>query len=99
VAGLTPRLSERIRRDFPAGTADEVAGYLTSLADEALGGQDPERVQAAIVIASAGQWDRFLSVFRLLKLDWRDVLVAGGLANADWPARLDAELGSPRAGR
>jgi hypothetical protein len=29
---------------------------------------------------------------RLLTLDWRDVLVAGELADADWPARLDAEL-------
>jgi hypothetical protein len=98
MAELTPRLSERIRRDFPAGTADEVAGYLASVAGEAFGGQDPERVQAAIVLASVGQWDRFLSVFRLLQLDWRDVLVAGGLANADWPARLDAELPDPSTG-
>jgi hypothetical protein len=98
MAGLTSRLTERIYRDFPAGTADEVAGYLASLADDAFGGQDPERLQAATVLASAGQWDRFLTVFRLLKLDWRDVLVAGELANADWPARLDAELDSPRAG-
>jgi hypothetical protein len=95
MAGLTSRLSERIYRDFPAGTADEVAGYLASLAGDAFGGQDPERVQAAIVLASAGQWDRFLGIFHLLRTDWRDVLVAGGLANADWPARLDAELGSP----
>jgi hypothetical protein len=94
VAELTPRLSKRIRRDFPTGTADKVAGYLASLADEDFGGQDAERVQAAIVLASAGRWDRFLSVFGLLKLDWRDVLVAGGLANADWPTRLDAELPS-----
>lgn len=63
---LTPRLSERIHLDFPAGTAGEVAAYLASLADEDFGGQDPERVQAAIVLASAGQWDRFL--IRLLEI-------------------------------
>jgi hypothetical protein len=95
MAALTLRLSERIHRDFPAGTADKVASYLASLTDEALGWQDPERVLTAIVLASAGQWDRFLSIVRLLRLDWRDVLVAGGLANADWPARLDEELRSP----
>jgi len=47
MAERTPRLSERIYRDFPAGTGP------------------------------------------VLKLDWRDVLVAGGVANADWPARLE----------
>jgi hypothetical protein len=25
-------------------------------------------------------------------VDWRDVLVAGGLADADWPDRLNVEL-------
>lgn len=99
MAVLGLRLSERIRRDFPAGTAEKVASYLASLDDGALGGQDTERVQAAIIIASAGQWDRFLSLIRLLRLDWRDVLVAGGLANEDWPARLDAELPGPRSDR
>jgi hypothetical protein len=55
MAALTLRLSERIRLDFPAGTADKVASYLASLTDEALGGQEPERVLTAIVLASAGQ--------------------------------------------
>jgi len=27
------------------------------------------------------------------KADWRDVLMAAGLADEDWPARLDAALG------
>jgi hypothetical protein len=67
---------------------------LASLTDKALGGQDPDGSDST-VLASAGQWDRFLSIVRLLRLDWRDVLVAGGLANADWPARLDEELRSP----
>jgi len=50
---------------------------------------------AAIVLASAGQWGRFLRFVRLAEEDWRDVLVAGGLANEDWRARLNAELPDP----
>jgi hypothetical protein len=49
-------------------------------------------MMAAVVLASQGRLDRFFPLFRLLKVDWRDVLVAGGLADEDWPSRLDAEL-------
>ncbi len=56
------------------------------------GRQDPERILAAVVLASRGRLDRFFPLFRLLKADWRDVLVAGDLADEDWPSRLDAEL-------
>jgi len=30
----------------------------------------------------------------LCEQDWRDVLARGGLADDDWPQRLDAELGT-----
>ncbi len=40
---------------FSAGTADEVARRLTDLGAAAFGGQDQERVMAAIVLTSAGQ--------------------------------------------
>lgn len=93
MAELTPRLRRRIAHDFPPGSADTVLSYLGTLADSAYGGQSRERVQAALVIASRGQWDRFESMLRLLRLDWRDVLMAGGLGQDDWQAVLDAELG------
>jgi len=99
MAAPTPRLEARIRRDFPAATAEKVVGHLASLDDRDLGGHDVERMQAAIVLGSAGQWDRFVLIFRMLKVDWRDVLVAGGLAHADWPARLESELPGPRSQR
>lgn len=70
-----------------------VVSYLGHLADSAYGGQSRERVQAAVVLASCGQWDRFKSLLGLLRLDWRDVLMAGGLGQGDWRAVLDAELG------
>ncbi|WP_323101288.1 hypothetical protein [Intrasporangium sp. YIM S08009] len=35
----------------------------------------------------------FLDLMRAARTDWRDVLVGAGLGSADWPARLDDELG------
>ena len=93
VAELTPRLRRRIAHDFPPGSADMVLSYLGALADSAYGGQSRERVQPSVVLASRGQRDRFKSMLQLLNLDWRDVLMAGGLGQEDWRAVLDAELG------
>jgi hypothetical protein len=70
-----------------------VLSYLGALTDSAYDGQSRERVQASLVLASRGQWDRFKSMLQLLKLDWRDVLMAGGLGQDDWRAVLDVELG------
>jgi hypothetical protein len=70
-----------------------VVSYLGALTDNAYDGQGRERVQAAVVLASRGQRDRFESMLQLLTLDWRDVLMAGGLGEDDWRAVLDAELG------
>jgi hypothetical protein len=92
VTELTQRLTDRIGRDFPPGTAEQVCGYLKDVTADACGGQGLERVQAAVVLASHGQWERFLAVFRLLAVDWRDVLMAGGLGNEDWPQVLNREL-------
>jgi hypothetical protein len=32
-------------------------------------------------------------MLKLLAVDWRDVLVAGGLGNEDWPQVMNRELG------
>jgi hypothetical protein len=87
----TARLATKIADDFGSHAGD-VIEWLTGLAPEAYGRQDVERVQAAMVLAAAGDWRRFTAMARLLRVDWRDVLVAGGLANADWPERLDQHL-------
>ncbi len=88
----TDRLRRRVQRDFPAGTAEELIKRIAALPPSATGNQSPERVQAALVLAARRQWRWFDALLRLLDQDWRDVLVAGDLADADWPARLDAEL-------
>jgi hypothetical protein len=88
MADVTPRLANRVRHDFPEpGNADVL---IRRLATVELG----ERVQAAVVLWARGDVGRFDDSLALCEVDWRDVLVRGDLADDDWPARLDAELGS-----
>jgi len=93
VAELTRRLRKRIEHDFPPGPAKYVLSYLEGLSDSEFGGQGRERIQAALVLASCGRRDRFESMVHLLRIDWRDVLMAGGVGQDDWPAVLDEKLG------
>jgi hypothetical protein len=50
-------------------------------------------MEAALVFIGDGDVVRFRDAIDLLHLDWRDVLVAGGLADESWPAELDRRLG------
>jgi hypothetical protein len=90
------RLEKRIQHDFPApGAANGIITALDRLPDEA--GYDPEtfrseRIRAAIVLLADGDLSRFRNAVELAKTDWRDLLVAAGLAHEDWPARLDEAL-------
>jgi hypothetical protein len=93
MAQLTPRLRKRIEHDFLPGPAKYVLSYLEGLSDSEYGGQGRERIQAALVLASRGRRDRFESMVQLLRMDWRDVLMAGGVGDDDWRAVLDRELG------
>jgi hypothetical protein len=83
---VTSRLAERVRRDFPSLGTDDL---VRRLADGAQG----ERLQAAVVLWAEGDLSRFEDSLALCEVDWRDVLVRSGLADDDWPHRLDAELG------
>jgi hypothetical protein len=85
--GVSHRLHRRIERDFPAaGGAAEVAQMVAAASHS-------ERIQAAIVFCARAQPGRLRDACDLAKLDWRDVLVGAGLADEDWPTRLDMELG------
>jgi hypothetical protein len=87
--GLTPRLLARVRADY---AADETF-VIEELREASSGGQDRERVLAAIVLGAAGDVDRLCELVELSRLDWRDVLCAGGLADSAWAERLAAVLG------
>lgn len=91
---ISQRLRQRIERDFEPGSREEVVRVVTDLSPEALGRQDSERVLAAVVVSSQGEWWRFEDAVATLNMDWRDALVSGGLAHEDWRERLEAALGS-----
>lgn len=82
-----------MRRDFPRYRVRGVVDRLETLTLAAAERQSPERIQAAIVLLAAGDVARLEQAAVLAETDWRDVLVAAGLADADWPSRLDHELG------
>jgi hypothetical protein len=90
---VSDRLARRVIREFPAGTAERVLQALRNLPSELVGGQDAERVQAALVLRAQGDWLRFLATRDLAERDWRDALVAADLADEDWQERLAANLG------
>lgn len=82
--------------NFPTGTDAEVLRQLTELPDSAAGGQDSERIQAAMVIDASGSYEAFRQRLELAGIDWRDLLVGSGLGDEDWPRRLDEVLGRKR---
>lgn len=94
---VSPRLTRWIANTFPPDLRERVIDALRNLPPEAMGRQDPERIQAALVVRTGGDWERFTQMRDLALIDWRDALVAGGLANERWPQRLDEILDPPRS--
>jgi hypothetical protein len=84
------RLISYVYRHF--SEPQRVLALLRDLPEEVYGGQGRERIQAALVLAAHGTWPGLEDAVALARLDWRDVLVAGGLADDDWPQRLDEAL-------
>ena len=93
---LSERVQARVRRDFPPAEAEAAIRRLEALRLALAENQSLERIQAAVVLLSDGDAGRLAHHARLAERDWRDLLVFSGLGNADWPARLDAELGEER---
>jgi hypothetical protein len=95
---VSPRLRRRIERDYPqpgrAGEVEElVVDTVGSLHLHGWDTKATERIQAAIVLGAGGDLTGVRTMSALALQDWRDALVASGLADGDWPERLDAELG------
>ncbi|MCW2544053.1 MAG: hypothetical protein JWM40_1605 [Frankiales bacterium] len=90
---VSARLTRWLQQHFDAGDVVEVLSVLRDLPPGVVGGQDLERVQAALVLNTTGDVAAFQRQLALAAVDWRDSLVAGGLANAGWSRKLDAVLG------
>lgn len=93
---ISPRLTRWINNQFPEGSAERVLAELRELPEQVIGRQDPERIHAALVIRTAGDWYRFQQYVALAKSDWRDALMGADLGHDDWPTRLDALLGTDK---
>ncbi|MEV6242958.1 hypothetical protein [Lentzea sp. NPDC051838] len=89
---VSARVTARVSRDFGPAASDA----LGALALAETGNQDVERVHAALVLMADGSVDRLWQAVELSALDWRDVLVNGGLANGDWPEVLEREFPEPK---
>jgi hypothetical protein len=100
VGVASERVKARVRRDFEVGSAEVVLARLDSLSESSSRTDEGlERVQAAIILAARGDYELFNREVALAEIDWRDVLVAGGLANEDWRETLANEFGPAEPGR
>lgn len=88
--GVTMRLERFVHAAFADG--EEAMRFLGEVES---GNQDRERVVAAAALAADGDLERLQQLVALSRVDWRDVLVLGGLDNAEWSAVLDDRLGAP----
>jgi hypothetical protein len=92
-AVLTERLERYVRRVFPEWAVpivlEDLAAWRIPYEDE----PPSERLLAAVVLLADGDADGLRAGFALGEVDWRDLLVAAGLAHGDWPDELDRRLG------
>ena len=89
-AAITERLMRRIRTDF-GDDADRLAHLLGEVES---GTQGRERVLAAAILGARGDTNTLNHLIELSRIDWRDLLVAGGLEHADWAKVLTDQLGT-----
>jgi hypothetical protein len=96
---ISPRVRRRVEREYWGRTRDEALYLLSEMdlgpwrADEDPAGR--ERIQAATLELARGDVRELLRAVAEAETDWRDVLVAAGLENEDWPRRVDELLAEP----
>lgn len=66
---VSSRLSKWILDSFPTGTGEAVLRQLGELPIATAGGQDPERIQAAMVLGTWGSYKEFLRRVELAGID------------------------------
>lgn len=93
MAKVSQRLQRRVQQDF-GGEAAQVLAELEQLPESLplAEQQNPERIQAAIVLPSEGDLESFWELVELAHLDWRDLLLAAELADQNWSQQLQALL-------
>ena len=87
---VTPTVRQQARRFFTPPDAEKVIATFETT-NLPLIANNGERVCLAVLLLARGEMERFYRELQQAKTDWRDTLVAAGLANGDWPLRLRAE--------
>src|SRR5258708_18680958 len=95
---VSPVVRAEIAKGFSAGDAARVLGAFEEtrlpLLDAPKMWRDLDRVHCAILKIGNGDVARVVAALREAAVDWRDVLVAAGLAHGNWPTVL-RESGFP----
>ncbi|GAA3188428.1 MULTISPECIES: hypothetical protein [Streptomyces] len=95
---IPPRITRRINQDFPQEERATILQLLEEVIESAGRGIPilEERVAAAILLHSRGNFERFAQATDLAQHDWRDLLMAvDGMAHEGWEQHIDREFGAP----
>jgi hypothetical protein len=90
---ITSRIAARLEGQYGA-EASSVSSLLEEAEVRVFHEAAEEKITAAVVILADGSVDKLLGAIELMETDWRDLLIAAELANADWPSRLDDIFGA-----
>lgn len=89
---VSPIVRAQARERFAGPEADEVISALGTtklpLLDAPDRHRERARVHMAVIKVADGDLQRFRRALTMACTDWRDVLLAAGLAHADWPEVL-----------
>jgi hypothetical protein len=81
-----------VRERFATPDASDVEVLLEATAlpflDEPARRRERDRVHLAILKQAGGDFERFARYLALAAVDWRDLLMAAGLADENWPEVL-----------
>ena len=86
---VTLTVRQQAQRFFSPADAERVIAALEATKLPLIA-NNGERVYLAILLLARGDMERFWRELRQANTDWRDTLVAVGLANGDWPLVLRA---------
>ncbi|GAB2801075.1 hypothetical protein GCM10027176_01440 [Actinoallomurus bryophytorum] len=96
MTGISTRLERRVQAEFPRHAHLVTAALIELTSDifpsETRDSPAIERIQVAALLLGRGDLERLDGALDLGRRDWRDLLVAAGLAHEDWPVRVAAEL-------
>jgi len=81
-------------RMFGRTDAETVISEIGALDEQDFDYQDPDRIVAAILIFAMRNVTNIARTIRSVTVDWRDLLIGAGLADDDWPSRVEELLNS-----